>query len=52
MIKNILTGVLGLALGSADLRAHNKPHGTPSKSHDHKNHEVPNIITIPRAPFQ
>jgi hypothetical protein len=40
------------ALGSADLRAHNKPHGTPSKSHDHKNHDVPNIITIPRAPFQ
>jgi hypothetical protein len=43
------------ALGSADMRAHNKPHGTPNKPHKHhvhKNHTMPNIIIIPRAPFQ
>jgi hypothetical protein len=43
------------ALGSADLRAHNKPHGVPGKPykpHDHKNHTPPNIIIIPRVPFQ
>jgi len=40
------------ALGSADLRAHNKPHGAPHKPHDHKSHTLPSIITIPRVPFQ
>jgi len=43
------------ALGSADLRAHNKPHGAPHKlykPHDHKNPLPPNIIIIPRVPFQ
>jgi hypothetical protein len=43
------------ALGSADMRAHNKPHGTPGKPHkphDHKGHKMPAIITIPRVPFQ
>jgi hypothetical protein len=43
------------ALGSADLKAHNKPHGAPHKPHkphDHKSHTLPGIITIPRVPFQ
>jgi hypothetical protein len=40
------------ALGSADMRAHNKIHGTPNKAHDHKGHGVPNIIKVPIGPFQ
>jgi hypothetical protein len=50
------------ALGSADMKAHNKPHGTPGHNHNHNhnhNHEHgphgrptdPPII-IPRVPFQ
>jgi YHYH protein len=40
------------ALGSPDLKAHTKPHGAPSKTHDHKDHGTPDIITIPRGTFQ
>jgi hypothetical protein len=40
------------ALGSADMRAHNKPHGTPSKAHDHKSHGSKGIISIPIGAFQ
>jgi hypothetical protein len=43
------------ALGSADMRAHNKPHGVPGKPHkphDHKGHKMPGIMIIPRVPFQ
>jgi len=40
------------ALGSPDLKAHTKPHGAPSKTHDHKDHGTPDIITIPRRTFQ
>ena len=42
----------GQALGSPDLKAHTKPHGAPSKSHDHKDHGTPDIIAIPRGTFQ
>ena len=31
------------ALGSADMRAHNKPHGAPGKD-VHNGHKMPNII--------
>jgi hypothetical protein len=42
------------ALGSADMRTHNKPHGAPSKgkSHDHKSHKAPSIIAVPIGAFQ
>ena len=40
------------ALGSADMKAHNKPHGTPGKVHDHKSHGPKGIIAIPIGSFQ
>jgi len=39
------------ALGSADMRAHNKPHGVPGKG-GHKNHGPKGIIAIPIGSFQ
>ena len=44
------------ALGSADMRSHNKPHGAPGKphdhKHDHKSHGPKGIIAIPIGAFQ
>ena len=44
------------ALGSADMRSHNKPHGVPGKAHDHKHdhksHGPKGIIAIPIGAFQ
>ena len=44
------------ALGSADLRAHNKPQGVPGKGHNHnhnqKSDKLPGIISIPIGAFQ